>query len=424
MKGILLKRVLLDNEVKDVLIEEGFIKKISNDISVTQEKNTELIVINGEGKVLIPGFVNMHTHTAMTLMRGVKEDEKLHSWLQAIWDIEKHLDEELIYWGTKLACLEMIKTGTTCFNDQYWMINSAVKAANEMGMRSVQPYVILDFFDQEKANVMKQECERLYRESASWDSLNKFAIAVHSPYTVSSEMIVWASKFAREHDLLLHIHISETELENKESLDKHGLTPVAYLEKLGVLGPEVIAAHCVWIGEEDIKILAKYDVKVVHNINSNLKLASGFRFKYQELKQAGVTVCIGTDGCASSNNLDMLEAMKTSALVQKAWRGDPTAMPLCELMEMATVNGAHSLRFNGGKIAEGAVADLSLIDINNYAFTPNVNFLANLVYSANSSCVDTVICNGKILMRNRVVPGENEILENVNRVYKKLIDNK
>jgi 5-methylthioadenosine/S-adenosylhomocysteine deaminase len=418
MKGILIKGVLLDNEVKDILIEEEKIKKISENIS---NDDKDIVVLDGAGKVAIPGLINMHTHAAMTLMRGVKEDVRLSAWLDEIWAIEPRLDEELIYWGTKLACLEMIKTGTTCFNDQYWMIETASKAVAEMGLRSFQPYVILDLFDENMAQHLKDECKRIYEASKKWSPLTQFAIAVHSPYSVSEEMIVWASKFARAHNLLVHIHISETVLENKESIDKHSLSPVAYLEKLGVLGPEVIAAHCVWLSSQDVKILAKHNVKVVHNINSNLKLASGYRFKYKELKDAGVTVCMGTDGCASSNNLDLREALKTAALVQKAWRKDPSAMPLKELMDMATINGAHALRLNTGVLAEGALADLCLIDVNNYAFTPTINFLGNFIYSANSSCVDTVICNGNILMQNRMVPGEQEILDQVNRLYKKLL---
>ena len=187
------------------------------------------------------------------------------------------------------------------------------------------------------------------------------------------------------------------------------------------MGPNVIAAHCVWLSDDDIRILAKYDVKVVHNINSNLKLASGYKFKYKELHKAGVTVCLGTDGTASSNNLDMRESMKTAALMQKAWRQDPSALPLDELLDMATVNGARSLRINAGQIKEGDLADIILVDINNYAFTPNINFLANFVYSANSSCIDTLICNGKVLMQQRVVEGEQEILDNVNKIYNRLL---
>ena len=416
MGNILIKGVLLQGRKRDILVTDNIISKIAD--SIEAEGAT---VIDGSKKAAIPGFVNMHTHSAMTLMRGVNEDSHLQEWLDIIWKMEPRLDEELIYWGTKLACLEMIKTGTTCFNDQYWMIDTAVKAISDMGLRSLNPYVFLDLFDQTKAEHLKKECLEIYSKSKDWDPLNRFAIAIHAPYSVSESSIRWASDFAREHDLLVHIHLSETKKENNDCLQQHGLTPTRYLQKLGILGPEVIAAHCVWIDDEDIPVLAENDVKIVHNINSNLKLCSGYRFKYKEFKDAGLTVSLGTDGCASSNNLDMLEAMKTTVLLQKGWREDPTAMPLDELLDTATLNGARSLGLNCGKVEEGALADLVLVDINNYAFTPNFNFLANLVYSANSSCVDTVICNGKIVMQNRKVAGEEEILDRVNSIYKRLV---
>jgi len=416
MGNILIKGVLLQGRKRDILVTGNTISKIAD--SIEAEGAT---VIDGSKKAAIPGFVNMHTHSAMTLMRGVNEDSHLQEWLDIIWKMEPRLDEELIYWGTKLACLEMIKTGTTCFNDQYWMIDTAVKAISDMGLRSLNPYVFLDLFDQTKAEHLKKECLEIYSKSKDWDPLNRFAIAIHAPYSVSESSIRWASDFAREHDLLVHIHLSETKKENNDCLQQHGLTPTRYLQKLGILGPEVIAAHCVWIDDEDIPVLAENDVKIVHNINSNLKLCSGYRFKYKEFKDAGLTVSLGTDGCASSNNLDMLEAMKTTALLQKGWREDPTAMPLDELLDTATLNGARSLRLNCGKVEEEALAVLVLVDINNYAFTPNFNFLANLVYSANSSCVDTVICNGKVVMQNRKVAGEEEILDRVNSIYKRLV---
>lgn len=427
MGRILIKGISLREKQKDILIDDEFIVKIADSISAEEAAGwngrsvANIKTINGKGKAVIPGLVNMHTHSAMTLMRGVHEDSQLHEWLNTIWKIEPKLDEELIYWGTKLACVEMIKTGTTCFNDQYWMIDTAVKAISEMGLRSLNPYVFLDLFDQTKADNLKKECLEIFSKSKDWNPINRFAIAIHAPYSVSESTIKWASDFAKEHNLLVHIHLSETKKENEECIAKHGMTPTRYLQKLGVLGPEVIAAHCLWIDDEDISVLAENDVKLVHNINSNLKLCSGYKFKYNEFKKAGLTVSLGTDGCASSNNLDMLEAMKTTALLQKAWREDPTAMPLNELLDTATLNGAKSLRLNSGKIEEGALADLTIVDIDNYAFTPNFNFLANLVYSANSSCVDTVICNGNIVMENRVIECEHEIIERVNKLYKKLI---
>lgn len=416
-KRVLIKNVYHRGDKCDLLLESGKIKMISRIIEAEANKT-----IDGEGKHILPGFINMHTHAAMTLMRGIGEDMPLMDWLyKKIWPTERKLTDELVYWGTKLACLEMLKTGTTCFNDQYWNIGAAVKAASEMGVRSVQPYVILDLGDRERWSKIKEECHKAWEESQNWGPLNRFAIGMHAPYSVSEEMLVWGSNFARDRGLLVHIHISETEGENEESIKKHGMRPTEYLESLGVLGPEVIAAHCLWISDNDIEILARHNVKVVHNINSNLKIASGYKFRYNELRDAGVTVTLGTDGCASSNNLDMLETMKTTALLQKGWRRDPGAMPLDELMQLTTKNAGISLGIHTGIVEEGALADLILVDASSYAFTPNINFLANLVYSANSSCIDTVICNGEILMEGRRVTGEEEILSNVNKLYNKLL---
>ena len=417
MKSLLIKGVGLEGCTKDVLIEENVIVKIEDSIDTPA-----LTIIDGRGKVAIPGFVNMHTHAAMTLMRGVGEDILFHEWIyERVWPIEKRLDDELVYWGTKLACLEMIKTGTTCFNDQYWNLSAAVKAASGMGLRSVQPFVILDLYDKSKWGEIKDGCLKAYEESLKWQPLNRFAVGIHSAYSVSEELLIWGAEFARERGLLLHTHISETEKEVTDSIEKHGISPVKYLDKIGVLGPNVISAHSLWLDDEDIEIFAKRGVTVVHNINSILKLASGYKFRYKEYKDAGVLVTLGTDGCASSNNLDMLESMKTAAMVQKAWRKDPTVMPINELMDMATINGAKALGINSGKIEEGRLADILLIDKEQYSFAPDINFYANLIYSANSSCVDTVICDGKVVMRGRKVTGEEEIISNVKRLYNRLL---
>jgi 5-methylthioadenosine/S-adenosylhomocysteine deaminase len=198
-----------------------------------------------------------------------------------------------------------------------------------------------------------------------------------------------------------------------------GLSPVEYLESLGVLGPDVIAAHTLWLSDNDVRILGKHGVTCVHNINSNLKLASGYKFRYNELRDAGANVCLGTDGSASSNNLDMLETMKTASMVQKAWREDPSAMPLDELIRMATVNGGKALGLDVGRIEEGALADILIIDTDNYNFVSPGSFEANLVYSAHSDCIDSVICNGRFLMRGRVVEGEKEILAQARKVMAK-----
>jgi 5-methylthioadenosine/S-adenosylhomocysteine deaminase len=204
-------------------------------------------------------------------------------------------------------------------------------------------------------------------------------------------------------------------------MDQHdGMSPVEYLDSLGVLGPDVIAAHTLWLSDKDVEILGKRGVTCVHNVNSNLKLSSGYKFRYNELRDAGANVCLGTDGCASSNNLDMLETMKTAAMIQKAWRNDPSAMPLNELISMATVNASKALGLNAGKVEVGAAADLLIVNTDNYNFMSPGSFEANLVYSAHSDCIDSVICNGRFLMRNRVVPGEKEILAQARKVLNRI----
>ncbi len=434
MGNVKILNAILSDRLCDLYIKEGVIYKIvyntadQESVALKEILDIEFSsidhkVIDANKKYVIPSFVNMHTHAAMTLMRGVGEDMSLMDWLyKKIWPIEQRLDQELIYWGTKLACLEMLKTGTTVFNDQYWHINKAVEAASEMGLCSFHSFVILDLNDASKKDKIIDDCNIMFEQSKNWPTSQKFTIGIHAPYSVSKEMIEWGADFARKNNLLLHIHVSETEFENNESIKKHGVTPTQYLDSLGVLDRNVIAAHSLWMSDKDIEIFAKRGVNVVHNINSNLKIASGYKFRYNEFRDAGVNVTLGTDGCASSNNLDMLETMKTTALVQKAWRYSPTALPIDELMNLSTFNGYKALGINAGVVQEGAQAHLLLIDTDSYAFTPNINFLANLIYSANSSCVDTVISNGNVVMQNREVIGQREILDNVNRLYKKLID--
>ena len=269
MPGILLKNVTLDNRPADIAIDGG---RFSHIAGAGQLPAGGREVLDCSGLTAIPGFVNGHTHAAMSLMRGVGEDMLFQDWIKRIWDIEKDLDSELVYWGTKAACLEMIRTGTTVFNDQYWFPKSAHRAAVEMGLLPAISYVFLDNFDKAKAEAQKQECLQLYRESLGWGGDAIFTVSVHSVYSVSEDLIVWAARFAREHGLKLHIHVSETLKEVKECEAAHGgLSPVRYLESLGVLGPDVIAAHTLWLDQRDIEILGRHGVSCVHNINSNLK---------------------------------------------------------------------------------------------------------------------------------------------------------
>lgn len=415
MCRILLENITLDGRSVDILIDESCISSIVSHGSDSYH-GENLEKVDCTGKAAMPGFVNMHTHAGMAMMRGVGEDIVFHEWLDRIWRLESGITEDYVYHATKVACVEMIKTGTTTFNDHYWHHPMAYRAAQKMGLRSVLSYVICDKNDPAESERQKVQCERMYEESLSWNDTASFALAVHAIYSVSEPMIVWASEFARKRGLKLHIHVSETEKEVLDCMRKHGVSPVEYLDNLGVLNSDVIAAHTLWVSDRDVEILGRRGVTCVHNVNSNLKLASGYRFMYNELRDAGANICLGTDGCASSNNLDMLETMKTSAMIQKAWRNDPSALPLEELVPMATLNGGKGLGLDIGRIAEGALADILIVDTDNYNFLSPGTFEANLVYSAHSDCIDSVICNGRFVMKNRIVPGEKEILSEARRI--------
>ena len=420
MHDILLKNILCNDVRSDIYIDSDTIAKIVPTGSVPAEEALE--VVDCSTKAAVPGFVNMHTHAAMSLLRGVGEDIAFHEWLAKVWEIESHLDEEFVYWGTKVACLEMIKTGTTTFNDHYWYPLVAHKAAVEMGVRPVSSYVVINKMTDTENEIEKVRCWKMYEASKQWEKNLRFSMAFHAPYSVSEPMMIWAAEFARSHNLPLHIHLSETRKEVEDSRAAHGgLSPVEYLDSIGVLGPNLVAAHTLWLSDHDIELLGRHKVTCVHNINSNLKLSSGYHFAYRELKEAGCKVCIGTDGCASSNNLDMLEAMKTTAMMQKGWRFDPTVCPLDELLDMATVNGADALGLLTGRIEEGRIADINIVETDNYNFLSPGSFLAGLVYSTHSDCIDSVICNGKFVMRGRKVEGEAEILSEARKVLGRIM---
>lgn len=424
MDKILLKNITSDGHQVDITVADGLIERIAPHSKEYREAASGVETVDCTGKVAIPGFINMHTHAAMTLMRGVGEDMVLQDWLDHIWAIESKLDAPFTYWGTKAAALEMIKSGTTTFNDQYWFPLSARIAAAEMGIRGAVSYVFLDRGDAEEAAREKDQCIQMHETVPGWDSRSIFTIGIHAIYTVSEGMILWATEYARKHNLKIHIHVAESEREDLDCKAAHGgLSPVEYLEALGVLGPDVIAAHTLWLSDHDIELLGKYHVNCVHNINSNTKLASGYKFKWKELTEAGANVCLGTDGCASSNNLDILEAMKTTALFQKAWRKDPSALPTQTLLDMATVNGAKALGLKTGVIAEGYEADIQIVDTDNTFFLSPGSFLANLIYSAHSDCISSLIAGGKFVMRDRNVFGEKMILNGARSVLDE-IDNK
>ena len=422
--NILLKNIVCNGTVSDIYIEGSVIARIvtSADDPCGQIPASGVEVVDCQGKTAMPAFVNMHTHAGMSLMRGIEEDVPLKEWIDRIWEVESHIDGDFVYHATKVACLEMIKSGTVTFNDQYWFPLMARKAAVEMGLRPVISYVVLDHNNKEEAEFQKDECVRTYEESLGWKDGGLFSMAFHAIYSVSEEMMLWSAEFARKHGLKLHIHLSETEKEVRDCMAGHnGLSPVEYLDRLGILGPDVIAAHTLWLSDEDVRILGERKVNCVHNINSNTKLASGYRFRYNELRDAGANVCIGTDGCASSNNLDMLEALKTTALFQKAWRENPKALPLYELISLATSNGADALGLDTGRLEAGMQADICIVNTDSSFFLSPGSFLSNFIYSAHSDCIDSLISMGRFVMRNRKVEGEERILTDARKELGKIM---
>ncbi len=422
--NILLKNIVCNGTVSDIYIEGSVIARIVTSAGdpCGQIPASGVEVVDCQGKTAMPAFVNMHTHAGMSLMRGIEEDVPLKEWIDRIWEVESHIDGDFVYHATKVACLEMIKSGTVTFNDQYWFPLMARKAAVEMGLRPVISYVVLDHNNKEEAEFQKDECVRTYEESLGWKDGGLFSMAFHAIYSVSEEMMLWSAEFSRKHGLKLHIHLSETEKEVRDCMAGHnGLSPVEYLDRLGILGPDVIAAHTLWLSDEDVRILGERKVNCVHNINSNTKLASGYRFRYNELRDAGANVCIGTDGCASSNNLDMLEALKTTALFQKAWRENPKALPLYELISLATRNGADALGLDTGRLEAGMQADICIVNTDSSFFLSPGSFLSNFIYSAHSDCIDSLISMGRFVMRNRKVEGEERILTDARKKLGKIM---
>lgn len=387
-----------------VLIEGNTIEEVSDSLSPGDADT----VIDGHGKLIIPGLVNTHTHLSMTLFRGMADDLPLDRWLNDhIWPAEAHLNGEYCHAGALLGCVEMIRSGTTTFNDMYFYMDDVACAVDEAGLRCVLSHGMIDLGDDDKRRAEIRESLRIIRECHGMaDGRIKVALGPHSPYTCSEELLRETARLAAEHGVGIHIHVSETENEVREVSEAHGMSPVEYLDSTGVLGPGTVAAHCVWLKENEMEILSERGVKVSHNPSSNMKLASGTS-PVPELMERGVNVSIGTDGAASNNNLDMFEEMKTASLLQKVSLHDPTALPAMDVFQMATLNGAEALGINSGLIEEGRLADLVVLNTRRPHLTPWRNPASHLVYSASGADVDTVICDGRILL----LEGELKVLD-------------
>lgn len=387
-----------------VLIEGNTIEEVSDSLSPGDADT----VIDGHGKLIIPGLVNTHTHLSMTLFRGMADDLPLDRWLNDhIWPAEAHLNGEYCHAGALLGCVEMIRSGTTTFNDMYFYMDDVARAVDEAGLRCVLSHGMIDLGDDDKRRAEIRESLRIIRECHGMaDGRIKVALGPHSPYTCSEELLQETARLAAEHGVGIHIHVSETENEVREVSEAHGMSPVEYLDSTGVLGPGTVAAHCVWLKENEMEILSERGVKVSHNPSSNMKLASGIS-PVPELMGRGVNVSIGTDGAASNNNLDMFEEMKTASLLQKVSLHDPTALPAMDVFRMATLNGAKALGVKSGLIEEGRLADLVVLNTRRPHLTPWRNPASHLVYSASGADVDTVICDGRILL----LEGELKVLD-------------
>jgi len=295
------------------------------------------------------------------------------------------------------------------------------RAVEELGLRAHLSYTLFDQGGAERAALDRQRSYEYYEAFKAFSDRITFTLGPHAIYTVSGEQLQFCHKFAVEHNVKINLHLAETKGEVDECVRQHGLTPVRYLEKLGILSEHLIVAHVVWVDDEEMDLLAKHRVSVVHNPASNMKLCSGYTFKYEEMKKRGIRLGIGTDGCSSSNNLDMVIAMKLASLLGKAWRFSPTATKAADIYHSATIGGAEILEIPAGRIAEGMLADLSLVDLNVPELVPLNSLTSNLVYATSgSSCIDTVIIDGIIRMRDRYVPGQEEIIAEAREVARRL----
>ena len=416
--SILIKNVLHQDKLTDVLIEGNRIARIAEGISAP----AGVEVLDGTDKAIIPGFINTHTHASMTLFRGYGDDLPLMTWLEDyIWPVEAQMTAHDVYVGARLACLEMLRSGTTCFLDMYMHPLETAKAVEEMGLRAHLSYTLFDQGNAERAELDRKRSYEYFDRFKEFSDRITFTLGPHAIYTVSGEQLQFCHQFAVEHNVKIHLHLSETKGEIDECVRQHGLTPVRYLDKLGILSEHLVLAHVVWIDDEEMDLLAKYNVSVVHNPASNLKLASGYAFKYEEMKRRGIRIGIGTDGCSSSNNLDMVVAMKLASFLGKGWRFDSTACKADDIFASATSVGADILGIPAGRVEEGTLADVCLVDLNTPELVPLNSLTSNLVYATSgSSCVDTVIVDGRILMRDKYVPGQEAIIAEAREVARRL----
>ena len=424
---ILIEGALINNKTQDLLIEKNKIKRIGKNLIEKENLNKkDLKIISGKNKVVIQGLINTHTHTPMTLFRGVADDLPLMDWLNNyIWKMEAHLNEEIVYNGTLLGCMEMIKSGTTTFNDMYFYMNGIIKGVQETGIRAYLGYGMIDLFDEEKR---QKELKETINTINTIKKLNNPKItptvSPHAPYTCSMELLKESHNLAEKYDIPLHIHLNETLDEIKTVEELSNKRPFEYLDSFGFFdGVKVISAHNVHLSDKEIEIIKNKNIALSHNPISNLKLASGIA-PIPKLMENNVLITLGTDGCGSNNNLNLFEEIKMASLIHKGNTLNPTVVSASQSFEFATKNGAKALGLNAGELVEGALADIVIVDTNKPNLIPKENIYSHLVYSFNG-VVDMVLIDGKIVLNDGKMANINEekVYEDAEKAYNKLLNN-
>jgi 5-methylthioadenosine/S-adenosylhomocysteine deaminase len=399
---------ILTMDSKNSILENGFLAIRGDSISdigtgdIPSIKATK--IIDAKGGLVLPGLVNGHTHAAMTLFRGLADDLPLMQWLENyIFPAERNMDAEFVYTGTQLALAEMILSGTTTFCDMYLFEEEVAKAAKKAGVRCLAGEVLYDFPSPNYGSVGNglEYTESLIQKWRD-DPIVSIAVEPHSLFTCSPELLMASNELALKHRVPLIIHVAETLNEVSEIKRKYAKTPIEHLDSLGLFGAHLIADHCGHLGQSDIKKMAKHGGKVVHNPESNMKLASGIA-PIPELIKQGVTVGLGTDGCASNNNLDLFSEMDTAAKLHKVHAMDPTAVDAVTVLRMATIEGARALGLQDitGSLEIGKKADVIVIDTHKPHLTPMYNATSHLVYAASGNDVTHSVINGKLVMEDR-----------------------
>ncbi len=408
MKKILIRDTVLDGKKTDILIEGNLIRRIAAGIETEADET-----VSAAGTAAVPPFYNPHCHASMSLFRGYADDMELFTWLSRhIWPAEAKLTPDAVYLGSRLAILEMIKSGTVFFNDMFWYPAATMKAAEEMKIRCCLGFMTMAV--PELRPIVEKGNRELEEQFANASERIQLAYSPHAVYTVDDNALADIAAKAAEDGRYIHIHASETAKETEDCRKAHGETPVEHLDRLGVVTGKTVLAHCVHATGKELEIIAARGAAIAHCPVSNYKLVSGM-MPFKKAGAAGARITIATDGCASNNSLSMFDEMKTAALNAKIESGDPTAGRAEEIWKCATAAGAEFFVPGAGKIREGAVADLMLLNLKTPALSPGHNLISDLVYAADTSCVDTVICDGNILMRNRRVDGEEEIIADAAR---------